>query len=363
MNIQSIIRTVVPMAEIPQPKQWLSVLKYLIVCTLCLPTIGNAHHSFGAFYDMSKLVEVEGEVVSVVWRNPHIRFKLKATDELGGETIWDMEAGSLNTLQRNGVGKDALQVGETLRVSGPASLHGLDTMFAVSINFANGEEVILNPNLAARLLPNFNDPRANELAIADELIAESRIAAQGIFRVWVPVSRPVTGSGLYVWPLTPEGQAAKDSWDPLTDDPALKCIPPGIPVAMDNPYPFEFTNQDDTIIMRLEEWDGVRTIYMTPRPAPPELTAPHMGYSVGSWEDNTLVVTTTGIDYPFFDDVGSPQSPAATVVEHFTLSENDTRLDWTARVTDPMYYSEPVTLSGHWAWSPGTQIKRYECTL
>ena len=288
MNIQSIIRTVVPMAEIPQPKQWLSVLKYLIVCTLCLPTIGNAHHSFGAFYDMSKLVEVEGEVVSVVWRNPHIRFKLKATDELGGETIWDMEAGSLNTLQRNGVGKDALQVGETLRVSGPASLHGLDTMFAVSINFANGEEVILNPNLAARLLPNFNDPRANELAIADELIAESRIAAQGIFRVWVPVSRPVTGSGLYVWPLTPEGQAAKDSWDPLTDDPALKCIPPGIPVAMDNPYPFEFTNQDDTIIMRLEEWDGVRTIYMTPRPAPPELTAPHMGYSVGSWEGQYL---------------------------------------------------------------------------
>ena len=88
-----------------------------------------------------------------------------------------------------------------------------------------------------------------------------------------------------------------------------------------------------------------------------------MGYSVGSWEDNTLVVTTTGIDYPFFDDVGSPQSPAATVVEHFTLSENDTRLDWTARVTDPMYYSEPVTLSGHWAWSPGTQIKGYECTL
>ena len=325
MNIQSIIRTVVPMAEIPQPKQWLSVLKYLIVCTLCLPTIGNAHHSFGAFYDMSKLVEVEGEVVSVVWRNPHIRFKLKATDELGGETIWDMEAGSLNTLQRNGVGKDALQVGETLRVSGPASLHGLDTMFAVSINFANGEEVILNPNLAARLLPNFNDPRANELAIADELIAESRIAAQGIFRVWVPVSRPVTGSGLYVWPLTPEGQAAKDSWDPLTDDPALKCIPPGIPVAMDNPYPFEFTNQDDTIIMRLEEWDGVRTIYMTPRPAPPELTAPHMGYSVGSWEDNTLVVTTTGIDYPFFDDVGSPQSPAATVVEHFTPRARTTR--------------------------------------
>ena len=111
---------------------------------------------------------------------------------------------------------------------------------------------------------------------------------------------------------------------------------------MDNPYPIDFTDNGDTIVMRLEEWDGVRTVFTWNADASAaDQPRSHMGFSVGRWEGSTLVVTTTDVDYPFFDDVGSPQSPDAVIVERFTLSENDTRLDWQATVTDPVNFTAP----------------------
>ena len=335
----------------------------LFVCSLIISPLASAHHSFGAFYDMNRLVEVEGEITSVFWRNPHIRFTIDVPDRNGAVASWKMEAGSVNTLQRYGISEEIIRVGASIRVAGPASRHGLETMFVVSVFPPGGEEVVLNPNLAARIRPPGGNPLPQELALADDVVADARVSAHGIFRVWTPRSRPNTGSGTDVWPLTPTGQAGRDAWDALTDDPALRCIPPGIPVAMDNPYPIDFTEQGDDIIMRLEEWDGVRTIHLSPGASAADQPTSHMGFSVGRWDGNTLIVTTTDIRYPFFDDVGTPQSPGATIVERFTLSDDESRLDWQATINDPVNFTEPVTLNGHWIWVPGEQIKPYECTL
>ncbi|MFP6827805.1 MAG: DUF6152 family protein [Gammaproteobacteria bacterium] len=335
----------------------------LIVCVLGMSAAANAHHSFGAFYDMDGVVELEGEITSVFWRNPHIRFTLDVVDDSGAVASWDMEAGSVNTLQRFGISEEVISVGSRISVAGPPSRHGLNTMFVVFVVPPGGDEVVLNPNLAARIQRPGSEPLPKELALDDEVVADAEDAAVRIFRVWTPRSRPNTGSGTHVWPLTPAGQAARDAWDPLQDDPALRCIPPGIPVAMDNPYPIDFMNRGDTIIMRLEEWDGVRVIHMNADANADDQRVSHMGFSVGRWEGDTLIVTTTAVDYPFFDDVGTPQSPDAEIVELFTLSESDTRLDWEATVTDSLNFTEPVTLSGYWGWVPGEQIKPYECTL
>ncbi len=335
----------------------------LFVSCLFMSITANAHHSFGAFYDMSQLVELEGEITAVFWRNPHIRFTIDVVDSSGAVASWKMEAGSVNTLQRFGIGEEIIRVGSRLRVSGPPSRHGLDTMFVVFVVPPGGDEVVLNPNLAARVRRSGGDPLPQELVLDDDVVADARATARSIFRVWTPRARPNTGSGTHVWPLTPAGQAGRDAWDALADDPALRCIPPGIPVAMDNPYPIDFTEQGDDIVMRLEEWDGVRTIHMNPDVSAAGRAASQMGFSVGRWDGNTLIVTTTDVAYPFFDDVGTPQSPQAEIVERFTLSDDESRLDWNATIIDPVNFTEPVTLSGYWAWVPGEQIKPYECTL
>jgi hypothetical protein len=164
-------------------------------------------------------------------------------------------------------------------------------------------------------------------------------------------------------PYLPVALAAREEYDPLTDDTALRCIPQGMPGIMDNPFPIEFLERDGNVILRTEEWDVVRTIHMTADDDfDSQLSTPH-GYSVGRWGDGTLVITTTNIDWPFFDDIGTPQSEDVETVERFTLSADERRLDYTLTVTDSQTFTAPFTLDGHWNWVPGEVIKPYNCSL
>ena len=81
-------------------------------------------------------------------------------------------------------------------------------------------------------------------------------------------------------------------------------------VMLDTPYPVEFVDEGEQIVMRLEEWDGTRTIYMNPGDGPPVQEHSPKGISFGRWEGKTLAIFTTYIDYPFLDDLGTPQSKA-----------------------------------------------------
>lgn len=132
---------------------------------------------------------------------------------------------------------------------------------------------------------------------------------------------------------------------------------------MDNPYLIEFEEHGDTIVMRLEEWDGVRTIHMNP-PATAEPPAPSpMGYSVGTWDGDSLLVETSRIDYPYFDDLGTPQSESIHVTERFELDRSASRLFWKGTITDPVSFTEPIELKIEWRWIPGNRIKPYNCAL
>ncbi|MED5461826.1 MAG: DUF6152 family protein, partial [Pseudomonadota bacterium] len=48
----------------------------LLVTSCCLASQAASHHSAIITYDMDQVVELEGEVTDIVWRNPHVRFTL-----------------------------------------------------------------------------------------------------------------------------------------------------------------------------------------------------------------------------------------------------------------------------------------------
>jgi hypothetical protein len=133
--------------------------------------------------------------------------------------------------------------------------------------------------------------------------------------------------------------------------------------AMDNPYPIAFEPRGDDIVLRLEEWDGVRTIHMSEAARGETRTPSPMGYSTGRWEGNTLIVETSDIDYPYFDDLGTPQSAAIHVVESYTLSPEERGLFWEARITDPANFTGSVAMRIAWQWIPGHEIKPFDCAL
>ena len=147
-------------------------------------------------------------------------------------------------------------------------------------------------------------------------------------------------------PYTEAAQAARERYDPVTDDTALKCLQQGMPGIMDNPYPIEFVADGDDIELRVEEWSVVRTIHMAGYDDPESQVFTRQGYSVGRWEGDTLVVQTAKIDWPFFDDVGTPQSMDVDIVERFALSPDASRLDYEITVTDPATFTETISLDG-----------------
>ncbi len=315
--------------------------------------VALAHHASAGLYDRTTTAAVSGEVVSVFWRNPHVRLAIDVTKEDGTTETWQIEAGSVNTLERMGVTAETFSVGDRIDVSGFAGRDGRRVMFANAIASAGGENVPLGTDITQRYA------RPEQLAAGRALDVGP---ATDIFRVWVPVAVPNTGAGRASFPLTDSAQAARKVWDPA-GDPALRCIPPGMPAAMDNPYPIAFERRGEDIVLRLEEWDGIRTIHLNAGSSPRAEAPTPMGYSTGRWEGRTLVVETSGIDYPYFDDLGTPQSPAIHVRELFTLSPQERRLSWEAQITDPVNFTETVVMKIEWQWIPGHEIKPFDCAV
>ncbi len=129
---------------------------------------------------------------------------------------------------------------------------------------------------------------------------------------------------------------------------------------MEQPYPMELVDAGAEILLKLEEYDTVRHIAMS---AAARVDAPgRLGTSTGRWDGAALVVTTTGIEYGYFNSSGIPLGPDAALEERFALNAAGSRLEYTMTVTDPTTFTAPVTLRKAWEWRPGEQVRPYNCS-
>ena len=314
------------------------------------------HHSQAEFDDTAGL-ELQGEIVAAYWRNPHVNFTLKTVDDDGNEELWEMEAASWNTLARKGVPENVFTAGDRVKVAVYPSTRRPRQLQVNHVLLETGMEVIVSPGGSR---PRWSSEYyGGSVQTAESAsLPESSAIAGGLFQIWaiaggrrVPLDREL--------PLSDSAREALAAWDPLTEDPLLQCVPPGMPPTMGNPYPMQFLERDGNILLHLEEFDNVRTIYIDPDAAP-RAPAP-LGYSVGHWEDGTLVVETTDINYPYFNRVGVAQSESVETFERFTVSENGRRLDYELTITDPATLTEPVTWSTHFVSDSGEVVRPYEC--
>ena len=162
---------------------------------------------------------------------------------------------------------------------------------------------------------------------------------------------------------TAAAEAARAGWDPAGDDPRLRCVAPGMVDAMASPYPIALAQEgDEVVVIRMEEWDGVRRVHMNAAQDDGTVATP-MGRSVGHWEGNTLVVSTDRISWPYFDNEGTPQSEAVEIVERFMLSDDERSLSWEAVITDPVYLTEPAVVRQGFEWASGEEIMEFDCVL
>jgi hypothetical protein len=86
-----------------------------------VPAVIRAHHSYGATYDTSREVRLEGKLVQFVWRNPHSFVHVQAPDEGGASQRWSVEWSGTSQLANNGINRDTLHVGDAVVIVGRPS--------------------------------------------------------------------------------------------------------------------------------------------------------------------------------------------------------------------------------------------------
>ena len=313
------------------------------------PVVVSAHHSVAGYVD--EITEAVGELLALEWRNPHIRIAVKTMNTNGEEEIRIMHGNSIYNLQRQGITQDLFTIGERVRVAGRRSSRDELDFLATNILFTDGREVLLWPT----------QPRwSEEILGGRDLLAERGLNGdgEGIFRVW-SVPRGCARRVVTHLPFQESAIAARESWD-MFDNFATRCEPEGMPRIMTNPHPFEFIDHRDQITLRTEFYDIERTIHLNRSESPPNEPASRLGYSVGEWQEGTLVVRTSRINWPFFDTIGTPQSEAVEIVERFTVSNDQSRLDFQITVTDSQTFTEPATIEGYWL-ALGDSIPVYDC--
>ena len=316
-----------------------------------------AHHNTLGFYDPEEIIEIEGVLKSVSMGNPHIHFIVEVRDPFGETIDWVVETSALSGLRARGLDRDFMSVGDWVRVAGEASRRGRPEMWAENLLLEDGSEVLI----ALRAEPYFIEDRTDflEAEYSDSVVQDARESADGIFRVWSTVlddpSRLLMFNGDYE--LTESAQSIRANWDPVSGE-LLNCWEKGMPHIMVTPLPIEFVSQGNDMLIRFEEDDAERLIYMSG--LLPD-THDFLGRSAGRWDDGTLIVETVKIDAPMLDGNGTPQSRDIETVERFTVNESQDRLDYQIRITDPVMFPRPLEMTRYWVWRPEILVKPWDC--
>jgi hypothetical protein len=128
------------------------------------------------------------------------------------------------------------------------------------------------------------------------------------------------------------------------DDPVTNCLPGGPSEMLNTTY--RIIQSDAVVAVLYESGTGrYRQIYMDGRKLPKDPNPTWLGYSVGHWDKDTLVVESAGFnDRSWFDRVGHPHSEKLRVTERFRRTDFG-HMQFQITFDDPETLAKPLTIS------------------
>ena len=165
-------------------------------------------------------------------------------------------------------------------------------------------------------------------------------------------------------PYLPEALERRDQnrsdWTNL--DPVAKCYIPGVPRSTYMPWPFQILQTDTEIFIAYEFGSNSRTIFMD-RPGTEAPLPSWMGYSLGHWENETLVVNVTKqVPDTWLDASGNYHGADLVVEERYTLVDEN-RIQYEATIDDPDVFRRPWTIKIplYRRMEDGARLLEYKC--
>lgn len=299
-----------------------------------------AHHSVAAEFDTSLQGELEGRISHVWYTNPHIRYRLTVRADDGSTEDWELQAGNVTNLRRVGWLEDSIRVGDEITVTGDFGRRGAKKMRIRQIVTEDGR-VFPPLQSAAR------SDRSAINASADKYYGYST-RSNGY-----PIDITGPWTNRYKWsvtvddlepkptPFTAEGRRVFEATEPWHDY-SLRCFAPGLPRIFGAPYNMDIVDAGSHYLMVYVEHNTPRRVWMDGRQAPPNTPATSMGFSVGRWEGDVLVIETTHLTPGWLDGSGLPMSGQGTrIEERYEFADDHLSFDRIMTIYDP-YYTEPL---------------------
>jgi len=184
-------------------------------------------------------------------------------------------------------------------------------------------------------------------------LAPHVVAAPDLSGVWEPEglqSMHAAAGALLLHPEAAKGQ-----------DPDANCTLSGIPRLDLGPKPFKILQSPDEVVILYQAFTTFRQVFTDGRPLPSDPQPSWLGYSVGKWDGDTLVVDTVGFnDTTWLDNAGTPHSESLHVTERFHRRDTG-HLDIQITVDDPKTFRHPFTVTQHARLAPAIELTEFIC--
>lgn len=146
------------------------------------------------------------------------------------------------------------------------------------------------------------------------------------------------------------------------DHPGVRCLPSGIPEKLNIPDGLKVVHTPDLLLFLYESRTIYRQVFTDGRPLPPKDVQPTwMGYSIGRWDGDTLVVETIGSNgRTWLDMKGLPGTEELHVTERYTRPMIG-RTNIEVTIDDPKAYTRPWKVNLQWALQPDTDLIESIC--
>ncbi len=200
----------------------------------------------------------------------------------------------------------------------------------------------------------------------------------GVWQAYASV--PQSGPGQAA-ALSEEGAALVDAWfagfGESFADPGEYCVPPGMPSTMTSmvSYPIEIIQSPNRVTILAELDMQVRRIHMDGRAFPDDYPTSRMGYSIGHWEGETLVIETRLLGEYLMRSW--PRTENTTIVERVYRANRD-ELDverngfppenesneilvFEMTLTDATLYAAPQRITMYYQRIPEVEFLEYDC--
>ena len=308
-----------------------------------------AHHSSTPHFDRSETIVKDAVLTDVKLVNPHSYIYFDVTEN--GETNnWRCELSSAAQLKRLGWTDETLKPGQKFTMIGSPAWREDNVCLTNIIRLEDGTQITRSTNLSGTGVNGYvtAEEEKVDFTTRPKYLANGQPNFTGNWRTvsfgrGAALAAPRESAEDYK--VTEAGRAAQIGYDMAFDDPVLRCHYVNLVKAWNHDAHINQIEQtEDKLILRYGFMDVTRIVHLNETRFPDHIPPSDIGYSIGRWEGETLIVETKGFEPGVLEhSSGVKHSDQLHALERFYIDPKNNFLIRESVLTDPLYLSEPKT--------------------